>query len=108
GTWLSSTTNAELLSLGLFDDNTYFYAIVDRSDPTLMSGIELGTYSRDDSTGLLTITQTFDNNGSAGFTDFVGLGAPNLFAHVSGDTLTLTMDNDGDSLIDETIEFTRQ
>ncbi|MDB9804901.1 hypothetical protein OAC12_02030 [Porticoccaceae bacterium] len=108
GTWLSSTTNAELLSLGLFDDNTYFYAIVDRSDPTLMSGMELGTYSRDDSTGLLTITQTFDNNGSAGFTDFVGLGAPNLFAHVSGDTLTLTMDNDGDSLIDETIEFTRQ
>ena len=108
GTWVSSTTNAELLSLSLFDDNTYFYAIVDRSDPTLMSGMELGTYSRDDSTGLLTITQTFDNNASAGFTDFVGLGAPNLFAHVSGDTLTLTMDNDGDSLIDETIEFTRQ
>ena len=108
GTWISSTTNAELLTLSLFKDNTYFQAIIDRNDPTLMSGMELGTYSRDDSTGLLTVTQTFYNNGNAGFTDFVGLGAPSLFAHVSGDTLTLTMDDDGDSLIDETIEFTRQ
>ena len=108
GTWISSTTNAELLTLSLFEDNTYFQAIIDRNDPTLMSGMEMGTYSRDDSAGLLTVTQTFDNNGNAGFTDFVGLGAPSLFAHVSGDTLTLTMDDDGDSLIDETIEFTRQ
>ena len=108
GTWVSTTTDAELLSLSFFEDGTYFQAIIDRNDPTLISGMELGTYSRGDSTGLLTVTQTFDNNGNAGFTDFVGAGAPNLFVHVSGDTLTLTMDNDGDSLIDETIDFRRQ
>ena len=108
GTWLSTTTNAELLSLSFFEDGVYFQAVIDPNDPTLMSGMELGTYSRDDSTGLLTVTQSFDNNGNAGFTDFVGMGAPDLFVQVSGDTLTLTMDNDGDSLIDDTIEFTRQ
>jgi len=108
GTWVSTTTDAELLSLSFFEDGVYFQAIIDRNDPTLISGMELGTFTRDDSTGLLTVTQTSDNNGNAGFTDFVGAGAPNLFVHVSGDTLTLTMDNDGDSLIDETIEFTRQ
>jgi hypothetical protein len=108
GTWVSTTTNAELLRLSFFEDNSYFQAIIDGNNPALMSGMELGTYSRDDSTGLLTVTQSFDNNGNAGFTTFVGMGAPDLFVQVSGDTLTLTMDNDGDSLIDETIEFTRQ
>lgn len=108
GTWVSSTTNAELLSLSFFEDGVYFQAVIDPNDPTLMSGMELGTYSRDDGTGLLTVTQSFDNNGNAGFTDFVGMGAPDLFVQVSGHTLTLTMDNDGDSLIDETVEFTRQ
>ena len=108
GTWVSTTTNAELLSLSFFEDNSYFQAIIDGNNPALMSGMELGTYSRDDSTGLLTVTQSFDNNDNAGFTNFVGMGAPDLFVQVSGDTLTLTMDNDGDSLIDETIEFTRQ
>ncbi|ETN92094.1 hypothetical protein U062_01879 [Gammaproteobacteria bacterium MOLA455] len=107
GTWTSTTTDAELLMLTFFDD-TYFHGEVDRNDPALMSGMEIGTYSHDGSTGLMAVSQTFDNNGNAGFTDFVGAGAPNLFVHVSGDTLTLTMDNDGDSLIDETIEFTRQ
>jgi hypothetical protein len=108
GTWISTTTGVELLMLTFFDNDTYFHGEVDRNDPTLMSGMELGTYSRDDSTGLLTVTQSFDNNGNAGFTDFVGMGAPDLFVEVAGDTLTQTMDNDGDSLIDETVEFTRQ
>ena len=108
GTWLSTTTDAELLTVSFFDDNTYFYAIVDRDDSTLMSGMELGTYSRDSNTGLLTVTQTFDNNASAGFTHFVGVGAPNLFAEVDGDSLTLSMDHDGDTLIDHTIQFERR
>jgi len=108
GTWTSTTTDAELLMLTFFDDDTYFHGEVDRNDPALMSGMEIGTYSHDGSTGLMAVSQTFDNNGNAGFTDFVGAGAPNLFVHVSGDTLTLTMDNDGDSLIDETIDFRRQ
>jgi len=108
GTWVSATTDAELLSVSFFEDSTYFYAIIDRNDQTLMSGMELGTYSRDNSSGLLMVTQTFDNNASAGFTNFVGFGAPNLFVQVSGDALTLTMDHDGDEVIDETIEFVRQ
>ena len=69
--------------------------------------MELGTYARDESTGLLTITQTFDNNGSAGLTDFVGIGAPDVFTDVAADTLTLTIDDDGDTLIDEMIVFQR-
>lgn len=107
GSWISTTTSAELLTISFFDDDTYFFAEIDRDNPELMSGMELGTYARDESTGLLTITQTFDNNGSAGLTDFVGIGAPNVFADVAADTLTVTIDDDGDTLIDETIVFQR-
>ena len=107
GTWVSTTTPAELLTISFFDDDTYFFAEIDRDNPELMSGMELGTYARDESTGLLTITQTFDNNGSAGLTDFVGIGAPDVFVEISSDTLTLTIDEDGDTLIDETIVFQR-
>ena len=107
GAWISTTTDAELLMIAFFDNGIYFHAEVDRDNPELMSGMELGTYARDESTGLLTITQTFDNNGSAGLTDFVGIGAPDVFTDVAADTLTLTIDEDGDTLIDETIVFQR-
>ena len=92
GTWVSTTTSAELLTISFFDDDTYFFAEIDRDNPELMSGMELGTYTRDENTGLLNVTQTFDNNGSAGLTDFVGIGAPNVFTDVAADTLTLTID----------------
>ncbi|MGB2118477.1 MAG: hypothetical protein ACPHW1_00915 [Porticoccaceae bacterium] len=108
GTWLSTTTENDLLMIVFFDDGTYFHGEVDEDDDTEISGMELGTYAHDESTGLLTVTQTFDNNGSAGLTDFVGVGAPNIFVEVSGDTLTATIDEDGDELIDETIIFQRQ
>ena len=107
GAWISTTTDAELLMIAFFDNGIYFHAEVDRDNPELMSGMELGTYARDESTGLLTITQTFDNNGSAGLTDFVGIGAPDVFTDVAADTLTLTIDDDGDTLIDEMIVFQR-
>jgi len=108
GTWVGSNAAAELLMISFFDDGVYFQAEIDRDDPTLMSGMELGTYSRDTETGLLTVTQTFDNNGRSGLTDFTGIGAPNIFVVVSGDTLTATIDEDGDTVIDETIVFQRQ
>jgi hypothetical protein len=108
GTWVSPATPAELSTISFFDDESYFFAEIDRDNPELMSGMELGTYARDESTGLLTVTQTFDNNGGAGLTDFVGIGAPNVFADVSADTLTLTIDEDGDNQIDKTIIFQRQ
>ena len=108
GTWLSTTTENDLLMIVFFDDGTYFHGEVDEDDETEISGMELGTYAHDESTGLLTVTQTFDNNGSTGLTDFVGVGAPNIFVEVSGDTLTATIDEDGDEQIDETIVFQRQ
>ena len=108
GTWLSTTTENDLLMIVFFDDGTYFHGEVDEDDDTEISCMELGTYAHDESTGLLTVTQTFDNNGSTGLTDFVGVGAPNIFVEVSGDTLTATIDENGDELIDETIIFQRQ
>ena len=110
GTWLSTTTENDLLMIVFFDDGTYFHGEVDEDDDTdtEISGMELGTYIHDKSTGLLTVTQTFDNNGTTGLTDFVGVGAPNIFVDVEGDTLTATIDEDGDELIDETIVFERR
>ena len=107
GAWISTTTDAELLMIAFFDNGIYFHAEIDRDNPELISGMELGTYTRDENTGLLNVTQTFDNNGSAGLTDFVGIGAPNVFTDVAADTLTLTIDDDGDTLIDEMIVFQR-
>ena len=107
GTWRSTSTENDLLMIIFFDDGTYFHGEVDADDETEISGMELGTYTYNESTGLLTVTQTFDNNGDAGLTDFVGVGAPNMFVELSGDTLTATIDEDGDTLIDETIIFQR-
>lgn len=108
GTWLSTTTENDLLMLVFFDDGTYFHGEVDEDDNTEISGMELGTYEHDEARGLMTVTTTFDNNGSTGLTDFVGIGAPNIFVEIVGDTLTANIDEDGDELIDETIVFQRQ
>jgi hypothetical protein len=108
GTWLSTTTANDLLMIVFFDDGTYFHGEVDEDDDTEISGMELGTYERDEDTGLLTVSQTFDNNGDTGLTDFTGVGAPNIFLNIEGDTLTATIDEDGDELIDETIVFERR
>lgn len=44
--------------------------------------MEPGTYSRESEAGLLTVPQTFDNNGRSGLTGFTGIGAPNIFVAV--------------------------
>lgn len=108
GTWLSTTTANDLLMIVFFDDGTYFHGEVDEDDDTEISGMELGTYERDEDIGLLTVSQTFDNNGDTGLTEFTGVGAPNIFVNIEGDTLTATIDEDGDELIDETIVFERR
>ena len=108
GTWISTTTENDLLMIVFFDDGTYFHGEVDEDDDTEISGMELRTYERDEDTGLLTVSQTFDNNGDTGLTDFTGVGAPNIFVNIEGDTLTATIDEDGDELIDETIVFERR
>ncbi|MFC1681985.1 hypothetical protein ACFL1S_09520 [Pseudomonadota bacterium] len=68
-------------------------APVDEADET--SCMEWGTYSRDEGTGQLTVTQVFDANGDTGLND-AALGLTNLFAQVSGDTLTLEFSDKSD------------
>jgi len=82
GTWISTTTENDLLMIVFFDDGTYFHGEVDEDDDTEISGMELGTYERDEDTGLLTVSQTFDNNGDTRLTDFTGVGAPNIFVNI--------------------------
>ena len=108
GTWLSTTTENDLLMIVLFDDGAYFHGEVDEDDDTEISGMELGAYAHDESTGLLTVTQTFDNTGGTGLTDYVGIGAPNICVDVEGDILTANVNEDGDQLIDETMIFERR
>ena len=102
--WTADGTDADFLSIIFLDDGTYVHAEID-NDPDTMSGMEWGTYTRNESTGLLTVTQTFDNNGDIGLTDFVGNGAPHGYANIVDDKFHFTIDEDGDEIIDETIIF---
>ncbi|MFV2058661.1 MAG: hypothetical protein ACC707_19535, partial [Thiohalomonadales bacterium] len=106
GTWRNTATENDFLLLSFFNDGTYLHAEVDLNDALEISGMEWGTYSRDATTGKMTVTQTFDNNGDTGLTDFTGV--PNLFTNVSGDVLTLTIDDEADDIIDATVIFQRQ
>jgi hypothetical protein len=108
GTWHSNTAQTELTMLIFFEDGTYYHGEVNKTDTAEASGMELGTYSQNTDTGLLTVTQIVDKNGDAGLTNFVGPGAPNIFVDVQGDTLTAGIDEDGDAVIDKTIVFLRQ
>ena len=112
GAWTTDITDNELLAFVFFDDGTYVHIEVDEVTPIdsegETSGMEWGTYSRNNETGELTVTQTFDANGTTGLTDFVGQS--NLFAQVSGDVLTLQFDDDLSGTIDEgeSLDFQRQ
>ncbi|MFT5663928.1 MAG: hypothetical protein ACI9JR_001319 [Gammaproteobacteria bacterium] len=109
GTWrptVAQNNPDDFLSLTFFADGTYTHGQV-FSDENETSGMEWGTYSRDSATGLLTVTQTFDNNGGTGLTDFVGAGGPSAYADVVGDELTLSIDETGSGEIDTTIVFQR-
>ncbi len=108
GTWIKTDTSDDLLMIILMDDGTYIHGEVELSNADEVSGMEYGTYSRNSSTGLMTVTQTFNENGDTGLDDFAGSDAPHLYFNASGDTLTATIDNDGDGVIDETEIFVRQ
>ena len=97
----------DFLSLIFFDNGTYTHMEIDFSDVTETSGMEWGTYSVDSVTGQLTATQLFDANGSTGLTDFAGNFAPFAYVDTVGDILTTSIDEDGDSIIDTTINFDR-
>lgn len=113
GVWTTDITDNDFLAFVFFDDGTYVHMEIDEEEPFdetgEMSGMERGTFSRDDTTGQLTITQTFDNNGDTGLNDAVN-GSTNLFAQVSSDTLTLQFDDNLNGTIDEgeSLEFQRR
>lgn len=107
GSWLATEDDEnDLLLFNFLNDGRYTHAEVDADDPEEDDGMEYGTYSRDQETGELTVTQTFDQNDTTGLTDFAN-GQGNVFANVDGDVLTFDIDENGDGQLDDTVTFTR-
>ena len=106
GTWVNNETENELLLFHFMSDNTYIHAEYDDNPGNEINGMEWGTWSRNNSTGELTVTQTFDENGDTGLTDFANTSA-RVFASVNGDVLTLSFDEDGNGSIDGSLDFDR-
>jgi len=112
GAWTTDLTDNDLLALVFFADGTYVHLEIDEEAPIdeagETSGMEWGTYTRDSDTGQLTVTQTFDANGDTGLTDAT-LGLTDIFAQVSGDTLTMEFDDNLNGTIegDESLDFER-
>lgn len=109
GIWTNELTDNELLAFVFFADGTYVHLEVDEQAPFDsgdVSGMEWGTYSRDSETGELTIAHTFDANGARGLTDSVN-GQATFFAQVSGDVLTLQIDEGQSGTVDASIDFQR-
>ena len=109
GLWENKDTNNDLLALAFFDDGTYVHMEVDEEQPydnmdNEISGMEWGRFTLDNKTGELTISQIFDKNGETGLSD-------NLlrYVRVSGDMLTLEVDENKNSIIDndESFKFKR-
>lgn len=105
GSWINNTTENDFLAFIFYDDGSYVHMEVDFNDPDEISGMEWGTYSVDENTGLVTVTQIFDKNGTTGLTDFVG--TPDLYVDVEGDILTIFVDENGNGTIDDTLELQR-
>jgi hypothetical protein len=113
GVWTTALTDNDLLAFVFFADGTYVHLEVDEEAPIdaagEQSGMEWGTYTRNNTTGELTVTQTFDGNGDTGLTDAAN-GLTTLFAQVSGDVLALQFDDNLNGTIetDESLDFQRQ
>ena len=110
GLWKNDTTGNELLALAFFDDGTYVHLEVDEEAPfdnaeNETSGMEWGNYTLNTTTGALTVSQIFDNNGTTGLSDPL-----TRYARVSGDILTFEFDDDKNGTIDsnEFLNFDRQ
>ena len=105
GLWTNKDTNNDLLALAFFDDGTYVHLEVDEALPldteNEISGMEWGTYSVDSQTNALTINTTFDRNGNTGLSDPL-----TRYARVSGDLLTLQVDENKNGKIDSDESFT--
>ncbi len=114
GYWKNTTTNDSLLALVFNDvstnnedDGSYIQLGID-SKPTMfnpLNGMEWGNYSVDTVTKALSTSQIFDENGEAGLSD-----DSDRYLKLSGNTLTLEFDDNGNGIIDvgESLDFQRQ
>ena len=113
GVWVNEETTNELLAFVFFEDGTYVHLEIDEvaplnpDNPNEVSGMEWGTYSIDPETRELTAAITFDGNDDTGLTD--SIGQVGIFAQIDGDTLTLEVDHNNNSTIEESeaTEFIR-
>ncbi|MGE6649093.1 hypothetical protein ACQKE0_07420 [Shewanella colwelliana] len=114
GTWVVRDRNDgdadenDLLMFIFYNDGTYVHAEVDFDDQSEESGMEWGTYAIDSETNRMTVTQTFDSNGDTGLTDFAENPELGLFVSVEDNVLVLSVDEDGDGVVEETVNFIRQ
>lgn len=114
GYWKNTTTDDSVLAL-IFtdeatngeDDGSYVQIGVD-SAPMMdnpLNGMEWGNYSVNPTTKALSTSQIYDDNSEAGLSDDIM-----RYVKVSGDTLTLEFDENGNGMIDsgESLNFQRQ
>ena len=109
GAWTTELSENDFLGFVFYDDGNYVHMEIDEDDPSEISGMEWGTYSIDAETGRITPAIVFDNNGGTGLNDYENGGL--LFAQVSGDSLTLEFDGNGNGVIDatgESLAFSRR
>ncbi|WP_303290292.1 hypothetical protein [Marinobacter sp. SS5-14b] len=97
GTWIYENTNPadqEVLLLAFLRDGTYVQAEFLKDGPEEGNGAEVGSYSYDTNTTVISPSNIIvDTNTDAGLSDFVG--SADLKGSVSGNTLTLTVTEDG-------------
>ncbi len=65
--------------------------------------MEWGTWERNRETGQMTVTQTFDENGDTGLTDFVASGPASLSLEIGTDSLVASFDEDKNGEVDGTM-----
>lgn len=106
GLWENKSTDNELLTLAFLEDGSYIHLEVDENIPfdtpnNEISGMEWGNYTLNNRTGELTVSQRFDNNDDTGLSDPL-----DRYVSVSGNTLTLQVDENNNGVIDSDESFT--
>ena len=97
GIWRATGTSNDFVALAFFEDGTYLYAVYDSdSSDGNVGGMELGTYSLDAETNLLTTTQTIDFNEGRGLSENIS-----HFVVVNDNSITVSFDDNKNSTIDE-------
>lgn len=96
----------DLLLIAFLDDGTYIHMEVE-ANGIEEEGMEWGTYVRDETTGVMTVTQEFDSNGDTGLTDFTVQGPAILSVEFEGNTLVASFDENSDGEVDATLTFVR-